>query len=322
DDGTFGPEVHPRIRAIASDLAKRYNGKELILGGDRLKRAARESLLTGNACLAMAIDKEGISRNDWGISKTAYRPSLSVFVDEEDDGFLNGYWQRSQSYPSDSDAFLHPLTTLWFSWEKHNSYGEPLVLPSVPIWMNLLDMSEWVQKAATDTAVSPWLHIMPEGFGQDRKDSYQQEYQQLQREGAVTNLFLYSGAEVKKAASGNATLEPLIDQWLNLRYQMVPPGVPLWLYPGLGMEASTGKELANQPAMAYGRLVANVRSMLGEQIRWALSLEILLKEGYEFLQENNRYDITWPKWEVLPVTDNQSSLVDTGGQPQSPGNVD
>ena len=55
-DGQIGPEPHPRVKAIAQDLAKRYYGKKLIIGGDRLKKAARDALLTGNACLEFAFE--------------------------------------------------------------------------------------------------------------------------------------------------------------------------------------------------------------------------------------------------------------------------
>lgn len=307
---SVGPDIesgrspHPDVVAIATDLGKRYSGKTMVLGGSRLARAAIESLGLGDACMELAIEKEGIGRNDYGISNSLYIPPLTVFIDEGVDGQLNGYWQRQKMTPSDGDRFLHPVKTLWFSYNKRGLYGSPSTLPSVPTWQKLKKCASDVEEAARANGIIPWLHIMPDDRGEDYKESYKQEYQSLRSDGIITDLFLSGGADVRKAATGTASIQSLIDYWLQLRYQMVPPGVPLWFYPGLGMDSATGKELANQPAAAYIRMVNSLRGMIGEEIRWAINLELILKRGIEFMLDNQHYDVVWPELEVIPVTTN------------------
>jgi hypothetical protein len=37
---------------------------------------------------------------------------------------------------------------------------------------------------------------------------------------------------------------------------------------------------------------------MGQQIKWAIALEIVLKKGYEFYRQDGRFDIIWGDWFV------------------------
>jgi hypothetical protein len=294
--------VHSDVIAIGKNLASRRSGKELILGGTRLKRAASDAAaFYGDAFLEIAIEKEGIGRNDYGIARSLYLPSLSVFVDETCDGQLNGYWQRARMTPGEDDIFIHPIKMLHFSHEKQRRYGQALLQQSIPAWQKLKRVAPDVEKAVRESAVAPWLHIMPQDAKRDKRAAYKRAHETMQMQGVISNLYLDHGADVRRAAGGNADLSAIIEHWLNLRAQIVPSGFPSYLFPRLSTgSATSNKELANQPAAVYARMIADVRSMLGSELKWAIDLEILLVKGYDFLMENADYDIEWPSWEVVP----------------------
>lgn len=311
-----GETVNKDVIAIARNLASRRNGKELILGGNRLKRAASDAgAFFGDSFLELAIETEGISRKDYGISNSLYLPALSVFVDESVDGRLNGYWQRASMSPAPGDIYIHPLKMLHFSYERGRRYGHPLLLQSVPTWRKLKRVAPALEKAIQQTSVAPWLHLMPEGKNEKYRQAYARAHQEQEAQGILSNLYLLDGHDVKRAAGGNQDLGTLVDHWLNLRAMLVPAGFPSYLFPRLGSgSGANNKELANQPAGVYARLISDVRAMLGEQIKWALDLEILLSRGYDFLMENVNYEIVWPEWETVPVGD--SSHKPTGNSEQ------
>ena len=64
--------------------------------------------------------------------------------------------------------------------------------------------------------------------------------------------------------------------------------------------------------MTYGRLIAAMRSLVGEQIRWAVNLEVLLKRGHEFMMEHQDYDIIFPPWTSIPMA------IDGAGENEEP----
>lgn len=293
-----GTPVNKDVLEIAKDLQERYNGKQLVLGGNRLQRAAREVLAYGDCFVELAIEKEGIGRNDYGISKSLYLPPMSVFVEEDDHGELSEYVQRKTSRPTRDDIHISPIKVLHFSYETQGLYGNPLTFQCLESWRKLKACSADLEEAARAVGVSPWLHIMPEDRDESYKQAYADEFESLQSDGLITHLYLMHGADVRKASSGNTSLDDLIKYWLQLRYQMVPAGLALWFFPGLGIEGNSGKEIANQPALVYARLIAYIRSVLGEQIKWAINTELVCKKGFDWFVENGKYDILWGEWFV------------------------
>lgn len=292
--------LNPDLQSIALSLRDRQFGKRPVLGGDRLQRAAREILAYGDSFLELGIEKEGVSRGDWGIAKSLYLPSLSTFVDEDEHGQLQGYWQRTGTTPRPEDVWLHPVKVLHFRYEEMGQYGNPPIFQANEVWKKLKEVSPDIEDAARALAISPWLHIMPEEWDDRRREAYRQSYEQMLQDGIITNLYLAHGADVKKAGTGSTSLAPLLDYWVKLRQQCVIPGMPLWLFPGLGAEDKAGKDLAGQPALAYFRLISAIRSILGEQIKWAIAVELCLKKGFDWYIENGQFDVVWGEWALLP----------------------
>jgi hypothetical protein len=311
-----GSKVHPDVLAIGREMEQRRDGKHLILGGDTLQRAAVEALSYGDSFVQLGIYKEGIGKNDWAVMKTQYMPVFSTFVEADEDGSVAAYRIQKSLYPSDDDIVIHPLKMLQFRYGESGLYGRPPTFQQIPSWKKVKEAAADIEQASRDVGVAPWLHTMPPETDESYKEAYRQEYQEMLNEGIVTNLFLMSGADVRKAAATTGVLADMISYWLQLRYQMVLPGVPLFFFPGLGLKESSGKDIANQPALAYARQIANLRSMIGEQVRWAISVEIVLKKGFDWFQQNGRFDIEWGEWFV---TGQEQGLMDQGqDQPALP----
>jgi hypothetical protein len=112
-----------------------------------------------------------------------------------------------------------------------------------------------------------------------------------------------NGADIRKAyTNANESLKGVFDYWTKLREEMIPPGVPLWFFPGLGMESNSGKDIANQPALMYSRNIQALRGLVGAQVKWCISLEYVLKFGYQSYYDNvikkGGFELDWGVWAV------------------------
>lgn len=270
----------------------------MILGGSRLERAARDMMWSGDSFLELAIEREGISSNDYGISKSLYLPSLSVFVDEDQTGYSNGFWQRSKTMPSPEDIWIHPLKMLHFCLEERELYGQSILLQSIESWRKLKEVAIDLEEASRAIGVTPWLHIMPEGRDEIYKQAYQDDIESKRRSAIITDMFLLNGADIRKASTDSNALQPLIDHYLLQRMGCIPAVIPTWAFPYLSLKDGAQKDLSSQPAMAYARFIHHLRSIIGEQVKWAISVEIVLKKGWDWFEQNGYFEVHWQPFVV------------------------
>ncbi len=295
-----GTKVNPEILLIAKELAAERNGKNLILGGDFLVRAAIEALAFGDSFVELGIDKVD---GKWDIISSQYLPTFSMFLDQDQHSGTNAYIQRAKLAPSNDDVEFAPLKILHFKYKSRGLYGNALGFPSTEPWRKFKDASIALETAARDVGIVPWLHIMGEGKTETDRDLYRQRHESMLSSGVISNLYLMNGADVRKAAneSGNS-LKPLMEYWLQLRFQCIPPRTPVWMFPGLSNTDGGAKDLNGQPALTYARFVAEIRSMVGEQVRWAICVKMVLRYGYDFYWQNKHFDVKWPHWVLTPLS--------------------
>ena len=309
DELSDGTRVAPEVLEVAEELSGARYGKDLILGGDALMRAAIECLAFGDSFVELGLEKTGLSKDDWDITSAQYLPVFSMFVEKDAQSRTLSYIQRTRLSPSEDDVYFNPVKILHFKYKSRGLYGNPIGFPSLEAWRKFKECSVALETAARDVAIVPWLHILPEDKTEKDRIEYMQRHEAMAASGIITNLYLMNGAEVKKAtiAAGD-TLKPLMDYWLQLRYMCIPPRIPAWLFPGM-LDANGGaKDLNGQPALTYSRLISEVRSLLGEQVRWAINLKLVLRYGYDFYHENRKFDICWPEWILTPLTDYAQEL--------------
>lgn len=296
-----GSSVAPEVLEIAKELSTARCGKDLILGGDFLIRAAVEALAFGDSFVELGIGKTGLSKDDWDITASQYLPTFSIFVEKTANNETLKYIQRTKLMSSDDDLEFNPVKILHFKYKSRGLYGNSIGFPSIETWRKFKDCSVALETAARDVGITPWLHILPEDKTEQDRIDYMQRHESMAASGIITNLYLMSGSDVRKAASASGdALTPLVDYWLKLRYQCIPPRVPAWIFPGLADTASGAKDIHGQPALTYSRLIGEVRSLIGEQVRWAICVKMVLRYGYDFYLNNRAFDVKWPKWVLTP----------------------
>jgi hypothetical protein len=104
--------------------------------------------------------------------------------------------------------------------------------------------------------------------------------------------------KIHQLAGGGSQVKPLVDAFMTYRAMMILPGVQSWRFPAISGRQDSNKDIANQPALDYARRIADLRSLMGQSIKWAIALEIVLKKGYEFYRQDGRFEIVWGDWFV------------------------
>lgn len=294
-----GSNVDPEILAIAQDLMTRQDGDEMIIGGDVLQNAVIEALFYGDSFLQLGIEKK---KGEWGIHSSIFMPPLSMFAVRSETGKLEGYYQEQLG--GTRRVEFHPFKIVQFSFlkKKGTRYGRSYIRTSVyDDWDNVRDASYALSKAALEVGTNPWVHTMAEGKNQQDLEKYQRKHQEAINSGQLlTHYYLLNGSELKKASLENDSLAPLVQYLLDCRKRMIPAGFPSWIFTELGYEASTSKDLHGQPAMTYAQIVAATRSMIGQGIKKAIMLELVLKKGTDWVESNGNFEITWEPWIATP----------------------
>ena len=293
------PENNPDdyIQGLVADLQHRQHGRDEVLGGEILEAAVRHMCGLGDAFMELSIERDG---SGYAIARSIYLPSLSIFVDEDEHGGIQHYRQQIRVNPGNDDIVwsgVDQARILHFKSPNTGRYGLVPGLSQIDVWTDIKEAMADLADAARGASILPNIHTMPPDKGENYKNAYREDYESRQREGIIMDLFLSHGGKIEKLAAATPTLKPLLDNFLQLRYRMMYPGVPVFLIPGLGLEQGASKELGSAPALAYGKLINTIRSYLAKQIIWAIGLEVVLNRGYDYwLTQRPKVELEWPKF--------------------------
>jgi len=288
-------KINPNTKAIILDLIQRKNGTDRVVGGNKLKRAAKIVASDGDCFLELAIEREGISRGDYCVAKSMYLPTWEMFRCETDQGDLLGFEQRKRI--NDNDPIqLHPLKVVHFRYDQETLYGQSIFQSSIPDWKRLKDAVFDLSSAMRSLGCNPNLHVMQDGSTEEDKEAYKEDYRQLLDDGIPTDLFLMPGADVRKLGNQNPDLKTLIDNVQLYRTRLIPPGFPVWMFPGL--DSTGAADIAGQPAKAYARLRNDLCGTISEGIRQIIDIELVLKLGWDEFQRTGQYRIVFPRFYV------------------------
>lgn len=307
------PENNPDsyTQGLIDDLKNRYHGRDEILGGEILEPAVRNICGLGDAFMELGIERDG---SGYSIARSIYLPTMSMFVDENEQGGIGQYRQQVRLNPGEDDIVwsgIDEARILHFKSPNTGRYGLVPGLSQIDTWADIKESTADVADAARGSAVLATIHTMPPDKDENYKNAYREEYESRQREGIITDLFIGSGAKIDKLAAATPSLKPVLDNHIQLRYKMMYPGVPVFLIPGLGLEQGASKELGAAPALAYGKLINTIRSYLAKQIIWAIGVEITLNRGYEYwLTQRPKIELEWPNF----ITQEVPGLVPTAQQ--------
>ena len=305
--------VHPDVLAILRDLISRQKGKEKILGGGRLKKALWNALGYGDCFMEFAIDRDGLGRSsDMGISETLYLPTWEMFVVEDQQGRVIGYAQsqrlvyredlmnpttRQRLIESGIIRWFEAVKVVHFKHQEQTLYGRSIFpKESRDAWYELQQLQNDKKRGLRALGVNPNLHIMPQGKDLKFLNSYRLKYQQMLQEGTITDMFMLNGGDIRKPMGVNNNFEGFFKEETKLRQKIVPPGVPVWMYPGLGVEQKGTREIAREPSRAYARMRYDWCTLLTEGIKYMCDVEIILRKGFDWFLENGQYRIVWTKF--------------------------
>lgn len=278
--------------------SRKYNNR-YILGGLRLRRAAKEAIGGGDSFLQMCIEKEGITKGRYSISRTMYMPPFSMFVEEDEYGEPAGY--REQLTDGEDILFngFDALKILHFSYEQERLYGESALFQCIPTWRQIKRTRPATEKAVMQAGVAPWVHKMGEETTEDQMQRYIAKHEADRNNGFQSDIYIQHDFDFGKPNANVDGVAEAIEYEQRLNRRMIPLGLPAYFFPGLSENQRGAKQISGQPAMLYARTVSTVRAMLGEKIKTALDIELALEYGMDFLLQNP-YEIVWPAWDVLP----------------------
>lgn len=326
--------VNPRTKEICDDVIARYKGKERVIGGRRLQRALGLALHYGDCFMEFGIEKEGLGTKDYGISETLYLPTWEIFAVEDQYGRVMGYAQCSRMYSREElmdkekrQKLIDSGLIRWFETaqivhfmhDEQTIYGQAAFHQSRPHWENIKETIADKREALRVLGVMPNIHVMPPGKDVKYLQAYQSRYRSMLEDGIVTDLFTLNGGDVRKMIGVNSNFDGFFREILDLRYHLIPAGFPVWMFPGLGTEMRTSREIAREPTRAYARMRYEWCAMLTEGIKWFLDVEIILKMGFDWWLQNGKYRIVWPKFtdhmnleeaQIEDLEDNEDNQVD------------
>lgn len=323
-------KIDQDVYKIALDVINRQSWVgEYVIGGRKLERALKQSLGLGDTFLEIGLEREGIGRNDWVVSRTMYLPTFEMFRIEDDHGSLIGFEQRAQL--DDPDAIRFPAWKVaHLRYNQSSLYGQSAWKTSVAtgIWSKLKEATNNLANACRDLGFNPNIHEFPENVNRENRDAYIKSNEAAKQSGmSPTDLYPLPGMSISKLSSQNPNLQTLIDIMVEWRYRMTLPGLPLYFFAGI-MNGSA-RELSAQPAFQHARQRNEWCGMLAQVIHQVIDTEIKLKKGEEFWREKGRfYRITWPEWELgmdgngAQEDDLSAAGVDTEDKPNGNGSTD
>lgn len=319
-DYNFGTQATPamedidqEVYDIAMDLKMRQSWPgEYVIGGKKLELALKQALGLGDSFIEWGLEREGIGRNDWGISRSLYLPVFEMFRQEDDHGYLMGFEQRA--HLDDKEAIAFPAWKIaHLRYDQDHIYGRSAWRSSIAtgIWAKLKEATNNLAHAAKDLGINPNIHEFAENTNRESRDVYIKSHESAKLNGlSPTDLYPLPGMAISKLSSQNPNLQTLIDTMLEWRYKMLLPGMPFYFFAGI-MNGSA-RELSAQPALQHCRLRSEWCAMLTEVITQAIDTEIKLRKGEEFWRTRGRYyRIVWPTWSaqaMLNGANNDESL--------------
>lgn len=288
-------KIHPDTKAILLDLIQRQQSHEkLVIGGTRLKKALRSTLGYGDCFLELGFERDG---STYCVAKTLYLPTWEIFRCESDTGVLERFEQRrTLSMSTSPDYQFFPFQIVHFKHEEKVLYGESIFAQSLDAWAKLKDAIADLAAASRDVGQNPNVHTLSEGVTQDQLKEYRFNHENELADGTITNYYLASPETISKVANINPDLKPLIDNVLQWRYRIIPPGFPVWFFPGL--DTTGAREISEQPAKKYARCRNSWCGTLSGGIRQTGNTELILRKGYDWFRQNGRYRIAFPIWKV------------------------
>ena len=291
-DEIEGKPINPAVAVILDRLYSE------VIGGNKLVPAFYQLLMFGDAFASIGIEfgKDRLGRIggfDWLPTYEMFRVEREV---KEDDQSKKEIYFEQRRYLSDEHTIQIPYLACvhWRFRYKGRKYGNALFAGDAcyRAWQSLREAEMDLQKASRNVGISPIKHIFPSVYSDKQKQNYRLEIERKrQRDGAITDFYLTEGGDIS-GVNLNPSLDGLIavvEYWRKVL--AVQSRVPPFL---LGVSTDAAKDIAQQPALSYSRLINSLRADITTGIRHFCDLELML-HGLNPSDPQNQYRILWPK---------------------------
>ena len=307
DDLDDGSTIDTRVKDILFDIKNRHILDDYVVGGDKLQTGLSESLFRGDSFLEIGIEAEGISRNDFCVSRSQYLPTYEMFRIETDDSILLGFEQRrhlAEKYNDETDGKFLPYQIIHFRYkpEKGSLYGESVFYQAINcgIWGNIKDSMARLAFASRDTSQDPTYltYDQSPGYDSPRAVRWRNQYRRVSQSKLKSDVHLPDWITPQRLGASSADIEKLIKDLETWRYQIIPARYAVYNFPGLGISKGGAREVTQAPERSYSRLRFTHCSLVSKGIRQILDTELTLKLGLEEFQRIGKYRIIWPDWAI------------------------
>jgi hypothetical protein len=231
------------------------NVQEVLVGRSRLKPVTREMIAYGDCFMSVSINPRTSQ-----IEAITELPTFEMFRVEDRQGRLLGFQQRWSTSDTRNAVSFHPLTCIHWRYARQwgNIYGTPMFSAALNDWHRLCQADEDLAKGANAVGVNPLIHQLPDVYTDEEVAAYKRAIEEQQARGVVNAYYPPADVIIQPAYSTTPNIDGLI-QYFKLRSDRIldQSSVPSYLS---GREISGAKEIGEQPAMAFARLINSIRN--------------------------------------------------------------
>lgn len=286
--------LNPKTEEILHALCDR------LIGGRSLKPAMHRMLGMGDCFLSVGIDRS--ATGEWQINRLKYLPTFEVFRVEPEVVDLNGgvhtdlYFEQRRFLSDEDSIIIEPHSLIHFRFDYRGGlYGRSLFAGAAcyNLWVGLKEAESDLRAASRSIGATPLKHIFPPNYSPEQKKAYRDLItRKRQEEGLLTDFYISSPGNVEGVFGLNDGIKNLVQAIEYYRKQLATHSrIPAYL---LNVEQRGARDIAQQPALAFMRLVNSIRQDFTEGLKKLCTLELLLHRINPELPEN-QFKIVWPK---------------------------
>lgn len=293
---------------VKKDVAKLLDSLyDRVIGGSSLYAGLHRSLWLGDAFASIGIEPD---KKGFRIARLKWLPTFEIFRVEreflEDGKLKTDIYFEQRSYLSDEKAIQIPYMGMLHIRHDFSGglYGRALFAGEscYNYWLSLKEAEEDLRKASRNVAIKPLIHRFSERYSPSAKEEYRNEIERKRyRDGAITDFFITGSDSEISTISGNGSdltgLIAAIEYWRKAI--ATHARIPSYL---LNVEALGARDIAQQPALAYARLLNSIRSELTDAIDHLCRLELMLHDIDPDLPEN-RWRVVFPEITINAYSD-------------------
>lgn len=210
-----------------------------------------------------------------GVFRPVLLPTWQIWLEVDD---VTGELVRVyQLRPGDRERGIALETFVQWSYRHSFVYGKSLFYELRESGDAYDRNSADLRVSSRDSAITPNIHIMPEGTDSQYLQAYKTDHQHQQRQGPIGDFYLSHGAVVQKpyGAVAQFPLNGMLSA-IEFRRKEIAVGtrVPLYL---LGIDYRSAREISLQPAMTFRLHIGRIRSILASQLMRIVNRELGIK---------------------------------------------